>query len=148
MRKQITRYSLQLVKESTYIYDEEDNTACTEEVSKLIKSVFNIHKAAEEFFVMLTLNVKCKCTGAFIISQGTLNTSLVHPREVFKRAFLNNAASIVLAHNHPSGDLTPSAEDITITNRLIEAGKLLGIEVLDHLIVTEDSHLSIIKARA
>ena len=67
---------------------------------------------------------------------GSLNASIVHPREVMKCAILNNAASIIVGHNHPSGDPTPSREDIEVTKRLAEAGKILGIDVLDHVIVT------------
>lgn len=69
---------------------------------------------------------------------GSLNASLVHPRDVFKSAILNNAASVIVAHQHPSGDITPSMEDINVTRRLVEAGTLLGIEVLDHLVVSSD----------
>ena len=75
--------------------------------------------------------------------RGTINTSLVHPREVFKRALLNNASNIMVAHNHPSGDPNPSKEDIQITERLKEAGNLLGINLLDHIIVGEDKYISL-----
>ena len=73
---------------------------------------------------------------------GTLNASLVHPREVFKDAIAHSAASVVLAHNHPSGDPEPSEDDLTITKRLIEAGKILGVEVIDHLIVGKNGFFS------
>jgi DNA repair protein RadC len=74
-----------------------------------------------------------------LVSQGSLNQSIVHPRETFKSAILANSSAIILAHNHPTGDLTPSSEDIAITRRLKEAGDLLGIRVLDHIIVDTDS---------
>jgi DNA repair protein RadC len=77
------------------------------------------------------------------VSLGTLSTSVVHPREVFKGAILANAASIILCHNHPSGDPKPSAEDIAITKRLAEAGKILGIDVLDHIIFGEEGFVSL-----
>lgn len=73
------------------------------------------------------------------MSQGSLNQSIVHPRETFKAAILANAAAVILAHNHPSGDTAPSREDREITRRLQEAGELLGIKVLDHVIVATDS---------
>lgn len=78
---------------------------------------------------------------------GSLNSSIVHPREVFKSAILNNVASVILAHQHPSGDIKPSMEDINVTKRLVEAGKLLGIEVLDHLIVNSDNSFTSLKER-
>jgi DNA repair protein RadC len=90
---------------------------------------------AEESMVMITLDTKNNITGLFTVSQGSLNSSIVHPREIYKRAILQNAASIIIAHNHPSGDTTPSQEDIAVTKRISEAGKLLGIELLDHIIV-------------
>ncbi len=91
-----------------------------------------------ETFVTLHLDTRNCPIAMEVVSIGTLNGSMVHPREVFKAAILNNAAQIILAHNHPSGDPTPSREDIELTKRMREAGELLGIEVLDHLIVTAD----------
>jgi len=87
-----------------------------------------------EKFIVLHLNTKNRLISYEVVSVGSLNTSIVHPREVFKAALLSNAASIILAHNHPSDDPNPSQDDRQLTKRLIEAGKLLGIEVLDHLI--------------
>ena len=78
-----------------------------------------------------------------IITIGTLNQSLVHPREVFSPAVEHRCASIIVAHNHPSGILSPSSEDIEVTQRLKESGKLLGIELLDHVIFTKDSFISL-----
>ena len=88
----------------------------------------------ETFFVLL-LDTKNKIIGAPIeCLRGLLNTCPVHPREIFREAVRQSAASVILAHNHPSGDPTPSKEDIDITRRLIEAGKILGIRVLDHIV--------------
>jgi DNA repair protein RadC len=88
-----------------------------------------------ESFVVLLLNTKNKVIGINTVSIGTLDSSVVHPRETFKPAIVAGAAAIILCHNHPSGDLAPSQEDLKITKRLVEAGQLLGIEVLDHIIV-------------
>ncbi len=77
------------------------------------------------------------------VSVGVLNASLVHPREIFKKAILNNASYVIVTHNHPSGDPTPSDEDINTTKRLVEAGKILGITVVDHLIVTKHRYVSL-----
>jgi len=92
-----------------------------------------------EYFVALLLNGKNQISGIYQISQGSLNQSIVTPRETFKAAILANAAGMILAHNHPSGDLTPSSEDLAITRRLKEAGDLLGIKILDHIIVNTES---------
>ena len=88
-----------------------------------------------EVFSALLLDAKNRLVRAVTVSIGTLTTSLVHPREVFKAAIRHSAASIILAHNHPSGDPTPSREDIEITEKLAEAGRVLGIDLLDHVIL-------------
>lgn len=89
----------------------------------------------KEHFMLMILNTRNKIVRIENISVGTLNASLVHPREVFNKAIAHAASSVVIAHNHPSGDPEPSEEDLKITRRLIEAGKILGIEVLDHIII-------------
>lgn len=94
-----------------------------------------ISNADREHFVILSLSNKYNVISINICHIGSLNTCIVHPREVFKDAILSNAAAIFIAHNHPSQDLSPSEEDITMTKRLIEAGEIIGIEVLDHIIV-------------
>jgi DNA repair protein RadC len=88
-----------------------------------------------EHFVVIMLNQKNKVIGMNTVSVGSLTASVVHPRETFKIAILANCASIIIGHNHPSGDPQPSREDRTLTARLVEAGKLLGISVLDHVII-------------
>jgi DNA repair protein RadC len=88
-----------------------------------------------EHFVIILLNQKNRILGVSTISIGSLTASIVHPREVFKGAILSNAASIICGHNHPSTDCQPSKEDRAITTRLVEAGRLLGISVLDHIII-------------
>lgn len=97
----------------------------------------------KEHFVCLFLNTKNQVIAKETLSVGTLNASLVHPREVFRAAIERSSASIICAHNHPSGDPTPSPEDIDITNRLKEAGELIGIELLDHLIIGDHSYVSL-----
>lgn len=91
-----------------------------------------------EKFVVLCLNVKNEPTAMQVVHIGSLNASIVHPRDVFKVAVLSNSASIVVAHNHPSGNPTASVEDIRVTKRLVEAGEILGIDVLDHVIITHE----------
>ncbi|SEU01879.1 DNA repair protein RadC [Salinibacillus kushneri] len=100
----------------------------------------------EVFFVMC-LNTKNNVVAVQRCHVGSLNSSIVHPREVFKSAILNNASSVIVAHQHPSGDIKPSMEDSNVTKSLVDAGKLLGIEVLDHLVVNSDNSFTSLKER-
>lgn len=97
---------------------------------------------SKEHFKIAILDTKNQILSIEDISIGTLNASIVHPRDVFKVAIKKNANSIILIHNHPSGDTTPSNEDINITNRLIDGGNLMGIKVLDHIIIGDNKYLS------
>ena len=96
----------------------------------------------KENFVVLLLNTKNKIIGHRVVSIGSLSASIVHPREVFKEAIKVNAASIIIAHNHPSGDPAPSREDVAVTERLVKAGKIMDIQVLDHIIIGDSKYLS------
>ena len=96
----------------------------------------------KEIFLILALNSANKLIRQIKISEGILNSSLVHPREVFRPAILESAASIILLHNHPSGEVDPSAEDKSITRRLVEAGRLMDIPVLDHIIIGHQQYFS------
>ena len=101
-----------------------------------------IRSAKREHFLVLYLNARNVIIHEETVSIGSLHANIVHPREVFRPAIANSAAAVVLVHNHPSGDVTPSQEDLNLTQRLVEAGRLLGIEVIDHLIVAENRFLS------
>ena len=103
----------------------------------------DIRDHKKEHFVVFYLDTRNQEIQKEIISVGTLNANLVHPREVFEPAIKHTAAQIIVAHNHPSGNPEPSNDDIAITKRLMEAGKILGIEVIDHVIVTKMAYLSI-----
>ncbi len=96
----------------------------------------------KEHFMTLHLDTKHQIIGEEIVSIGSLNASIVHPREIFKIAVKRSAAAIICSHNHPSGDPTPSSEDIAVTNRLIQAGNILGIDVLDHIVVGDARYVS------
>ena len=99
----------------------------------------------KEYFLTLHLNGKNQISCVDVVSIGSLNQSIVHPREVFKTALLSSAAAIILVHQHPTGDPTPSSEDISITRRLKEAGEILGIRILDHCIIGQDSYISFVE---
>ncbi|GAB6531113.1 hypothetical protein bcgnr5376_43420 [Bacillus cereus] len=129
-----------MVKESSLLYKER-RVKSPEDASLLFKQFLD--GADREFFIVLCLDIKNQPTAINVCHIGSLNSSIVHPREVLKPAIISNAASIIVAHNHPSNDPTPSREDLEVTKRLIEAGKVVGIEVLDHLIVCEESFTSL-----
>jgi DNA repair protein RadC len=98
---------------------------------------------AEEHFVAFFLDTKHHVVGYSIVSHGTVNASLVHPREVFKSAVLSNSHAIIVAHNHPTGSLKPSLEDMETTKTLIKAGELMSIQVIDHIIVSSNGLCSL-----
>jgi DNA repair protein RadC len=134
-------FRLQLVKENAGIYTLPVGFTGAADVNKMFGPVFR-HATQEEFWIV-TADTKNRVTGASRVSQGTLDASLVHPRDVFGRAIVANAASIVLIHNHPSGDPEPSGEDIHLTRRMAEAGEMLGIPVLDHVVIGDDAYVSL-----
>ena len=104
--------------------------------------VSEIGDEAQEVVLILILNTKNQINAIHRVFTGSLNTSVAHPREIFRSAILNNGARIILYHNHPSSDLTPSEADLAFTHRMMEAGDVLGIELLDHFIVSEKNWLS------
>ena len=129
----------QIVKEVELLQAEQ--VGSPEDVADVAKGY--IGDEDREVFLVICLNTKNKVIAVHRCHVGSINASIVHPREVFKSAILNNASSIVVAHNHPSGDPTPSREDISVTRRLVDAGKLLGVEVLDHIIVGDKTYSSL-----
>ena len=131
----IQKFSLRIVKESGGRYDIDKYVRNPFQARDLFVEVVELDRRAEEVFAIATLDVKNKVTGVFEVSTGTLTSSLVTPREVFKRAILQNAAGIVLAHNHPSGVADASSDDISVTKKLQKAGKIMGINVVDHIII-------------
>lgn len=140
----MTKYTTKLTENKRVVLEKEVTKNCPdltyvikspEDAAVVGREFMHIHEEPEEYMYMICMNVKNKIIGVFEISHGTVNVSLVSPREVFQKALLANSVSIILMHNHPSGDPTPSREDIDVTKRLVEAGKIIGIEVLDHIIV-------------
>ena len=107
----------------------------------------HFEKLDREMFVVLLLDGKNQVLGFNVVSVGTLTGALVHPREVFKAAILANAASLILVHGHPSGDPEPSAEDKAITQRLRQAGDLIGIKILDHVVIGDGTSRSFAEER-
>ena len=142
-RIQVSFERVVLIKEKVGRYELPRETRSPEEAYNAIKIITNVQEEAQEVFGILVLNIKNKIVAVHEVSRGALNSSIVHPREVFKPAVLHNAAAIICFHNHPSGDTEPSKDDIEVTKRLVEAGKIMGIEVLDHIIVGDDKYTSL-----
>lgn len=140
----VTKYTTKLTENKRVVLEKEFS-ANYPELSHIIRSpldavtlgkeVMRIHEEPEEHLYMICMNTKNKVTGVFEVSHGSVNASVVTPREVFQKALLANAVNIILMHNHPSGDCTASREDIEVTKRLVEAGKVVGVDVLDHIII-------------
>ena len=140
MSYRLPRYRVALVREGNSHTDKK-TIHSPEDVHAIVAAEYA--DAVVETAMMLALDTKNKVIGIFEISRGSLNASIIHPRDIFQRAILVNAASVILAHNHPSGDPTPSPEDVALTKKLVDAGKVMDITVLDHVIVGEGSFVSL-----
>jgi len=112
-----------------------------DDVANLVKS--QLKGKMKEHFLALLLDTRNRVIKTAVISVGSLDTSIVHPREVFKEALADSAASVIFAHNHPSGDPEASEDDIELTKRLTQAGEIMGIDVLDHIIIGNNSYTSL-----
>lgn len=113
--------------------------------SDLLPSLKRYRDLDKEHFIVATLDGAHQVIGIRLISIGILNRTLIHPREVFRQAISDNAASVILVHNHPSGNVEPSEEDKSVTKRLTEAGDIIGIKVLDHLVVSTHDYYSFLE---
>ena len=121
---------------------EDNNLPTINSAKDAVAQLQELRTAKKEHFVVLYLNARNQLIHKETVSIGTLNASLIHPREVFKPAIDNLAASIIIAHNHPSGSAEPSEDDLEITKRLKDAGKILGIEIVDHVIIAKNSSMN------
>lgn len=137
--KRVNIVSLKIVRESSLLYSAR-RIASPDDAATLVRQF--LADSDRENFIVICLNTKNEPNAIHTVGVGTLNSSQIHPRELFKISILANSASVIISHNHPSGDPTPSADDIEITKRLTEAGKILGIEILDHIIIGNDTFVS------
>lgn len=128
-------YRLKLVKENLVQYNVASKQLNTPKKVFDLVDALELNAEPEEVLSLITVDVKNNVTGIFEVSRGHLSESVIHPREVFKRAILNNASGIFLVHNHPSGDVTPSKSDIEVTKTIKKSGELLQIKLIDHVIV-------------
>ena len=134
----IENVRIKLVRESSRLYCS-NYIASPEDAAEIAAKHFEDMASDREVFSVMLLDIKNRVIGINVVSIGSLSTSVVHPREVFKAAILANAASIILTHNHPSGESKPSREDISITARLVQVGRMMDIPVLDHIIIGDGS---------
>ena len=148
----VVKYKTKLTEKQRVILEKEVSVYCPEvdrkmnspeKIASLATQYIRMQDLPEEYMYMVCMNTKLDMIGVFEISHGNVNSSIVGTREVFQKALLANAVSIALIHNHPSGDPTPSREDVEVTKRLMEAGKILGIQVLDHLIIGRPGYSSL-----
>lgn len=135
-------YKVHLVRDGSVKADERPVICGSADAYKILRDWFL--DADRESFVILMLNSKNRVIGINQVSVGSLNSSLVHPREVLKPLILHNAAAAILAHNHPSGDPVPSAEDLALTKRLRTIGEVVSIKILDHIVVGDGRYVSFV----
>ena len=135
---------IKLVRESNHKYNiPTKQIHGPEDAAYAINEVLHLTDEAQEVFGALFLSTKNGILGIMEITRGSLNASVVHPREVYKAALLHNANAVIVFHNHPSGDPNPSREDIAVTQRLVKAGRILDIALLDHLIIGDNRFISL-----
>lgn len=134
-------YRTILVKEKEVNYDGEIFNS-PEIIIEMLRKLTDLHNMAEEYCYMLAMNTKSRLLGIFFISKGNVNSNIVGTREVFMRALLIGASQIVLCHNHPSKDCTPSGDDIRMTKKFVGAGRLLNVTLADHIIIGGDEYYS------
>jgi len=135
----VPKVQVSMVKE---IYISNTSYRCSEEVANSEIAEKELRNSDREKFICVHFNASNKIISYEIVSMGSLTGSIVHPREVFKAAILANAVSVLFMHNHPSGNTEPSLDDIEITKRLCKSGNILGINILDHLIITRNDYFS------
>lgn len=142
--KRVNIVSIKMVREGSILYN---IRKINSPLDALALGKQFLEDADREELIACCMDAKNQPISINVVSVGSLNSSIVHPREVFKVAILSNAASILVFHNHPSGDISPSTDDINVTNRLKEAGKIIGIELLDHIIIGSENKYCSLKEK-
>jgi DNA repair protein RadC len=132
--------AFELAKRALEVND--TNLPTIESTKDAMAQLTDLQNLKKEHFITLYINARHKLIHKELISVGTLTANLVHPREVFEPAMVRAAIEIIVAHNHPSGDPAPSSADLEITKRIVESGKILGIKVLNHIIITKENYFS------
>ena len=128
-----------------YLKDSKIHVHSAGEVAKVFQDILALEDKIEqekEHYYVMHLNVRSRVLMVELVTVGTVSSSLVHPRETYRRAVIAGSASIIIAHNHPSGEVDPSDEDMKVTRAMFDAGNILGITMLDHIIFTKDTYFS------
>lgn len=131
-----------LVKEKAVLYQEQTKLNGPDKIYRMLCDVFQHNRQSEEYLYLLCFTKAMKLLGVFELSHGTVDCTLCNPREIFLKALLCNATSIVLAHNHPSGELAPSKDDFTVYERVKNASQIMGISLIDNIIVGDNGYYS------
>lgn len=148
----IVKYKTRLTEDQKAVLEKECSVNCPEvdrkmnspeKVVGLAKHYLRLHEQTEEYLYMICMDTKLNMISVFELSHGNVNSSIFSVREIFQKALLANAVSIIVIHNHPSGDPEPSYEDIQVTKRLVEAGRIIGVQVLDHIIIGRPGYYSL-----
>lgn len=143
IKKRRDKLDLELVKERSFNYTTEENLNNAWKVAIMLNNAFDLRSEPEEHVYMIALNMKCKPIGLFEVSHGSFNASMIDNKSVLARALLCGASAIIVAHNHPSGTLEPSEADIKSTKDLIKAAEIIGMPLLDHVIIANNSYTSL-----
>lgn len=138
---EIFRYSVGLVREKSFKYGERINIQSPLDVFNFLKTIREIYLAPKEKFFVIGLDTAGSILGYSIVFKGSIDLTIARPREIFQTLLLMNARSCIIGHNHPSGDVTPSDMDKESTKDIVAAGKIIGIEVIDHLIIGSGTNL-------
>lgn len=138
-------YSVQLLRESsgTYQLDPDIVLNSAKQVVGIVNSAYNLQNLTQENVILLTADTKLKCVGLYVVHVGSIGQSMFYIPDIFKRVLLSNSERFFLIHNHPSGDSTPSQEDLAATSRVLDASRVMGIDFVDHIVVGYNDHTSI-----
>jgi DNA repair protein RadC len=132
------KYDVRLVQEHSGRYDLEKKITSSSQAADICKQLYDMQDLPYEKMIMLTLDTTLQVVGCFEISRGTVDETAVHPREIATRALLTNAKAVIIAHNHPSGSITPSQADMNVTRKIKNVLEMLNINLLDHIIIARD----------
>lgn len=139
MKYEYHKYRLELVRETTITSEYEHTMANPGAVRDFLVNICKLNRQPQETLMVIALNAKGKIIGYTTASIGDITSSIVHPREIFKYLIACNAAAGIICHNHPSEDPEPSTEDISVTERIVQAGEILGIKIVDHIIIGNET---------
>lgn len=142
----LKKYNVTLVKEECKRYETINRKVdCPKKIADVLITAMEMENLAQEIFVLLAFDVRKNLIGLFEVSRGTIDSTLVHPAEIFKRALVCNAHSIAIAYNHPAGNARPSSEDKQITERIKRCGEMMGIPLIDHVIIGDGQYYSFLE---